>query len=85
MESPRDKSQRPWWFTDDLASCFELLPEECSVHFERNKERITCILNVPYDDEAYAPHNTMGQAGQGEEALALCLALERLMASGWKK
>ena len=64
-----------------IALCFKwLVPDECSVSFNRGKHGTTCLLTIPKGRGIYGSSTWIGQANR-EDALALCLAIEKLIDS----
>ena len=67
-------------FTQSLDACFELLvPKECSVAFNHSKGKVTCLLTIPKGKGFYGSNTFVGQTNSGEDALALCLAIEKII------
>ena len=67
-------------FTQSLDACFRrLVPDECSVSFNHSKGKVTCLLTIPRGKGIYGSNTYVVQANLGEDALALCLAIEKLI------
>ena len=68
--------------TESLDACFKwLMPPECSVSFNHGKDGLTCLLTVSKGKGIYGSNTFIGQAGVNEDALAFCLAREKMIDS----
>jgi len=74
---------REWLdFTDSLDACFKwIVKDNWAVSIN---SKTTCILTIPRPKGVYGSDNYVGQR-KGEPALALCLALEKMIDSEEKK
>ena len=70
-------------FTKSLDACFKwLVPEECSVSFNRMGDTVVCLLTIPKGAGMYGSYTIpSSKVNKGREALALCLVLEKFMDS----
>ena len=70
------------YFTQSLDACFKwLVKDNWSVSF--NAKRV-CLLTIPKAKGIYGSDVIVGKAEQPSPALALCLAIEKLIDSGVK-
>ena len=69
-------------FTNSLDACFKwLVLDNCSVCFNHANSSVVCMLTIPRV-KRYGSDTCIGKAGEGEDALALCLAIEKLIDGG---
>ena len=67
--------------TNSLDACFKwIVPENCSVCFNHMKGNVVCLLTIPKGTGIYGSYViSSGKVSKGEDALALCLAIEKLI------
>jgi len=66
-------------FTQSLDACFKcFVPDNCSACFNHFEDSVVCLLTIPRV-KGYGSNIYIGKAGTKEDALALCLAIEKLI------